>query len=50
MGVNTTWECVCGREFDSEDEAEEHVAYNHDPFDEYLSVVDERNRVEPEGL
>lgn len=50
MGVNVEYECVCGRVFDFRDEAEEHVKFNHEPFEEYLSVLDERNRVEPEGL
>lgn len=49
--MTVLFECdICGRYFGEHREAEEHVIYNHDVVEDRISVVDERNRVEPEGL
>lgn len=50
MNDAAPWECRCGREFDTEDEAREHVRYHHDPVRKYLTVRDRRNHAEPGGL
>lgn len=51
MTDEAIFECkICGQEFDWQDEAEEHVVYNHDVVRDEIAVHDPANHAEPGGL